>query len=233
MGLIKPQIKRIFVTCEWNRREAESVGVKVDGVIYRLCNPLAFNVESKVKVRDFCAIKNNYAYDRKNLRLLNSIIEKYNLNCEVLTDAPFVRRKLRKGVCDEDKFRWLSESRFLIHIPWNGSFEMPVFEAMACGVVPIYTKIPCLEEYAVGVGVPVTKDGLARTMDGDMVRYVVAERDVVEAVKYALGMGKEEYVDLSFRARKRAWDMQYETLGRLNGVFAGLEDFSDFGGYFV
>ncbi len=221
LGLIKPRVKRIYVTCEQNRVEAERVGVKVEGVIYRLCNPLAFEVEASVKRRDFCAIKNFYSYDRKNLKLLNSIVERYGFDCEVLTDAPFVKRRLNKGVSDEVKFRWLSESRFLVHIPFNGSFEMPVYEAMACGVVPIYTRIPCLEEYAVGVGVRVVEGDVVKTVDGEMRRYIVEEKDVVEALKYALGMKKEEYEDLSVKARVKAFDMQYETLGRLNEVFAG------------
>lgn len=233
LGLIKPRIDRIYVTCQENREKAEAVGVKVDGVIYRLCNPLAFSVQSGVKVRDFCSIGNNYSYDRKNLRLIAKVVDMLNLDCEVLTDAHFIRRKLSKGVSDEVKFKWLSESRFLIHVPWNGSFEMPVYEAMACGVVPIYSEIPCLREYAVGLPVRVDKGDVVKTVDGDMVRYVVDEADFVDKIKYALGMEKEEYDDLSVRCRLKALAMQRDTVMKLCDVFGVLEDFSYFGGDFV
>lgn len=233
LGLIKPKIDRIYVTCRENRDKAEAVGVKVDGVIYRLCHPLAFKVESDVKVRDFCSIGNNYSYDRKNLRLIAKVVDMLSLDCEVLTDAPFIKRRLNKGVSDEVKFKWLGESRFLIHIPWNGSFEMPVYEAMACGVPPIYSEIPCLKEYAVGLSVRVEKGDVVKTIDGDMVKYVVDEEDFVDKVKYALGMKKEEYEDLSVKCRLKALAMQRETIDRLCKALGFLEDFSDFGCDFV
>jgi glycosyltransferase involved in cell wall biosynthesis len=150
------------------------------------------------------------------------------LDLEALTDAPFIKRRLRRGVSDEEKFRWISESRFLLHIPFGGSFEMPVAESMACGVVPIYSEIPCLKEYAIGI--PVKTSGLTTVMtqDGLMYKYIIEYADVVEAVKYALGMKKETYLDLSVKCRLKAKQMDDETTkkwGIILGVLSPTEKF--------
>ena len=212
LGYIKPRWERLFVTCSWNKELAEEVGVKVDDVIYRLINPIAFSYGSVEKKRDFSAIGAYYPYDRKNLRLIAKVSEDLKLDLEALTNAPFIRRKIAHGVMnDEQKFRWLSESRFLLHIPYSGGFEMPVAEAMACGVVPIYSEIPCLKEYAVGV--PVKTSGLTTVMtqDGLIYKYIIDYDDVVEAVKYALGLRKETYQDLSIKCKEKMKELDEAT----------------------
>ena len=224
MGLIKPRFKRLYVTCEQNKFEAERVGLRVDGVIYRFVNPIAFETVSKEKVRDFSVIGAFYPYDRKNLRLINEVLTELNIYFEALTNAPFIKNKIRHGVMDDEaKFKWLSESRFLLHIPFSGSFEMPVLEAMACGVVPIYSEIPCLKEYAVGI--PVKVDGLSMvsTVDGVFYKYTIDKKDVVEAVNYALGLTRDAYEDLSLKAREKAKEMDEITYKKWVEV---LRDFS-------
>jgi glycosyltransferase involved in cell wall biosynthesis len=204
-GFIKPKFKRLYVTCEQNKAEAERIGLKVDGVIYRFVNPIAFEICSSEKKRDFSVIGAFYPYDRKNLRLINEVLSELNLYFEALTTAPFIAHKIRHGVLnDEAKFKWLSESRFLLHIPFSGSFEMPVLEAMACGVVPIYSEIPCLKEYAIGIPIKVGELSTVSTIDGVFYRYAIDKKDVIEAVKYALGLSRDAYEDLSLKAREKA-----------------------------
>ena len=204
-GFIKPKFERLYVTCEQNRVEAERVGLKVDDVIYRFINPVAFEACNSEKKRDFSVIGAFYPYDRKNLRLINDVLCELNLYFEALTTAPFIKHKVRHGVMDDKaKFKWLSESRFLLHVPFSGSFEMPVLEAMACGTVPIYSEIPCLKEYALGIPVKVGELSTVSTIDGVFYRYAIDKKDVVEAVKYALGLGEEAYEDLSVRVREKA-----------------------------
>jgi hypothetical protein len=204
-GFIKPKFKRLYVTCEQNKAEAERVGLRVDGVIYRFVNPIAFEICGSEKKRDFSVIGAFYPYDRKNLRLINEVLGELNLYFEALTTAPFITHKIRHGVMnDEIKFLWLSESRFLLHIPFSGSFEMPVLEAMACGVVPIYSEIPCLKEYAVGIPVKVGGLSTVSTLDGVFYKYAIDKKDVIEAVKYALGLSRDAYEDLSLKAREKA-----------------------------
>jgi glycosyltransferase involved in cell wall biosynthesis len=228
LGYIKPSWKRLYVTCEWNRELAQNVGVHVDDVIHRFINPIAFTIQYKEKKRDFSVIGANYPYDRKNLRLIAKVCDDLKLDLEALTDAPFIKRKLKRGVSDEEKFKWLSESKFILHIPFSGSFEMPVAEAMACGVVPIYSEIPCLKEYAVGI--PVKTSGLTTVMtqDGLIYKYIIEYDDVVEAVKYALGMRKETYLDLSEKCRLKAKEMDSEVKERwgiILGVLSPAEKF--------
>jgi glycosyltransferase involved in cell wall biosynthesis len=204
-GFIKPRYKQLYVTCEQNKAEAERIGLRVDGVIYRFVNPIAFEICSSVKKRDFSVIGAFYPYDRKNLRLINEVLNELNVYFEALTTAPFITHKIRRGAMDDEaKFKWLSESRFLLHVPFSGSFEMPVLEAMACGVVPIYSEIPCLKEYAVGIPVEVGELSTVSTVDGVFYKYAIDKKDVVEAVKYALGLSKDAYEDLSLKAREKA-----------------------------
>jgi glycosyltransferase involved in cell wall biosynthesis len=207
-GFIKPRYKQLYVTCEQNRAEAERVGLRVDDVIYRFINPIAFETVSKEKVRDFSVIGAFYPYDRKNLRLINEVLNELNLYFEALTTAPFIAHKIRHGVMDDEaKFKWLSQSRFLLHIPFSGSFEMPVLEAMACGTVPIYSEIPCLKEYAVGIPVKVGELSTVSTIDGMFYKYAIDKKDVAEAVRYALGLSRDAYEDLSLKAREKAREM--------------------------
>jgi len=222
-GFVKPKFKRLYVTCEQNKVEAERVGLRVDGVIYRFVNPTAFEVCNSEKKRDFSVISAFYPYDRKNLRLINEVLTELNVCFEALTDAPFIVRKIRHGVMDDEaKFKWLSESRFLLHVPFSGSFEMPVFEAMACGVVPIYSEIPCLKEYAVGIPVKVGKLSTVSTIDGVFYRYAIDKKDVIEAVRYALGLSKDAYEDLSLKAREKAREMDSLTYKKWVEVLRGF-----------
>jgi glycosyltransferase involved in cell wall biosynthesis len=207
-GFVKPRYRRLYVTCEQNKAEAEKVGLRVDGVIYRFVNPISFEICGSEKKRIFSVIGAFYPYDRKNLKLINEVLNELNLYFEALTNAPFITHKIRHGVMDDEaKFKWLSESRFLLHIPFSGSFEMPVLEAMACGVVPIYSEIPCLKEYAVGIPVKVGELSTVSTIDGVFYKYAIDKKDVVEAVKYALGLSKDAYEDLSLKAREKAREM--------------------------
>jgi glycosyltransferase involved in cell wall biosynthesis len=224
LGYVKPRWMRLYVTCEWNRELANSVGIHVDDVIYRFINPIAFNIQSDVKKRDFCVIGANYPYDRKNLKLIAKVCDDLKLDLEALTDAPFIKRRLRRGVSDEEKFRWISESRFLLHIPFGGSFEMPVAEAMACGVVPIYSEIPCLKEYAIGIPVKTSSLITVMTQDGLMYKYIIEYADVVEAVKYALGLNRETYLDLSVKCREKIKELDEVTYLKWKNI---LKEFNE------
>lgn len=234
LGTIKPRWQKLYVTCQQNKEEAERVGLNVDDVVYRIASHEAFKYEPCEKKRDFVTISAYYPDDRKNLRLINNVVEKLRLDFEALTSAPFVKRKIRHGIMDDRaKFKWLRESRFLIHVPFTGSFEMPVYEAMACGVVPIYSEIPCLKEYAVGIPVKVGEVETITTVDGKMYKWSVEQKDVEEAVKYALGLSRDAYEDLSIKAREKARAMNNETVKKWREVLNDLPDFSDFSCDFI
>lgn len=209
----------IYAVCDWNRKQLEQLGYVVSGTIPRLINPLAFKLDAQPKTFDFAAMGHYRGEDRKNLRMMRRL----NCDVQIFTDAIFIMGKQRAHMAwgrtsEEDKFRWLASARFLLHIPYSGGFEMPCFEAMALGVPLVYSDIPPINEYAVGVPVRAGAQTIGRCDMGKIYKWDIQATEVETATKTALNMSKEQYADMSAKAKARAVIMRDVALMTLSKV---------------
>ena len=164
--------------------------------------------------------------DRKNLRMQRDIFLELNFRYCMISDIlVFKRDNLVRyefgSVSDELKAKLLSESRFLLWTSFVEGFGMPVLEAMVVGTVPIYTDVPAHNEFAVGI--PIKPAGKIRSCcyGVRIVKYVIEKEDVKEAVVYALGMGKEEWEDLSWKCREKSAEVWNEFVDKVSLLLEG------------
>lgn len=87
-------------------------------------------------------------------------------------------------------------AKFYLSLSGNGAFEMTPLEAMASGTPPITLNVEPFTEYN-KCGFTFHATGIYRTPFTDI--YLFDPEEVLEITKYAKGMGKEEYYDMSSR----------------------------------
>jgi glycosyltransferase involved in cell wall biosynthesis len=182
-----------------------------DAVIPRPINPILFNYRTDYDNcrYDLCFIGAMDEVDRKNLRLVESVVMKHSINTVFVTNGllpkrPFITQHNFGSVTDEEKARILSSSRFLVFPSFIEGFGMPPLEAMAVGCVPIYSDVPAHSEFCIGIPVEPRDKYESFGYGCRIVKYVIDIKDLEEAVKYALGMKKEEYIDLQSKCIEKA-----------------------------
>lgn len=118
----------------------------------------------------------------------------------------------------DELYELIARSRFYLALSHTEGFGLPVLEAMVAGVIPIYVDGHAFHEYAYGIRIPAYRDGRRDWFDYDY-------EDVVDAVKYAIGLDEREYEELSDKVKRIAIERHdpkklYNELFSL--VFSGL-----------
>ena len=207
--------KKHYTVSEYNKEHYRKLGIPVeDVVIPRPVNPILFSYYTRYDncVYDIITIGRHDMCDRKNLRLQRNIFLRLKFKYCVVSDVyipprPNLLQYNFGSITDELKAKLLSKSKFLLWTSFIEGFGMPVLEAMTVGTVPIYTDVPAHNEFAVGI--PIKPSGRIRGFCyGVRVdKHVIEEKEIEEAVKYALGMKKEEWEDLSMKCMEKAAEM--------------------------
>lgn len=212
----------VYVTSRYNEELLRRYGWRVDGVIPRLINPLAFLVNKPREYRyDVIWIAYRDQPDRKNVDLMIMLCENLNLKCIAITNA---RCRFCIGfgsLNDYEKFKLIAESRFLLALSKNEGFGMPVLEAMAIGTIPIVSRIPAFEEYVVGLFVKTSGSKHITIVYGVMEIWDVDARDAEDVIRNALSMSNSEYNDLSLSAREKALDMERKAISSIENLIYG------------
>jgi len=213
-----------YTVSEFNREHYRSLGIPVeDTVIPRPVNPVLFNYSTDYDncKFDIITIGKHCMCDRKNLRMQRDIFLELNFRYCIISDILMPRRdnlvQYEFGsVSDELKAKLLSESRFLLWTSFAEGFGMPVLEAMTVGTVPIYTDVPAHNEFAVGIPIKPADRVKSCCYGTRIVKYVIEKEDVKETVVYALGMGKEEWEDLSWKCREKSAEVWNEFVDKVS-----------------
>jgi len=221
--------KKHYTVSKFNREHYREIGIPVeDTIIPRPVNPILFNYRTdfnKCKY-DIITIGKHCMCDRKNLKIQRSIFLKTGFKYCVVSDIYIPDRpNLTKfdfgSVSDEMKAKLLSKSKFLLWTSSVEGFGMPVLEAMTVGTVPIYTDVPAHNEFATGIPIK-AKDKVRMCGYGVRIyKYIINEKDVEEAVKYALGMKKEEYEDLQQKCIEKAREMWNDFVNKIDLLLNG------------
>ena len=204
---------KIYVSSQWNAEMLRGHGVHVDGIVPKPVNDgVALKYVDTVKDVDFVMIGGNIrvketkwfrdapyvyvdngyvVYDRKGVKLYKVLPGKKVL----VSDDSFADYPLY-SLNEEEKYKLLARSRFYLALSHAEGFGIPPVEAMSVGTVPVFNECHAYRDWLVGVSVKCQGYEVVNTPVGKLRYWYYDEKDMVDAVKYALGMGREEYGDL-------------------------------------
>jgi glycosyltransferase involved in cell wall biosynthesis len=225
--------RKHYTVSEFCKQIYRDQGIPVeDTVIPRPVNPILFNYRTEYDNcrYDLCFIGAMDEIDRKNLRLVESVVMKHNINTVFITNGlllkrPFITQYNFGSITDEEKAVILSSSRFLIFPSFIEGFGMPPLEAMSVGCVPIYSDVPAHNEFTVGIPVKPRDKYVTFGYGCRIIKYIIDAKDLEEAVKYALGMKKEEYTDLQSKCIEKAKYMMDVFRSRVGYLVGGGEQY--------
>ena len=213
---------KFYTTSKFNEEIAKELGFRVDGIIPRLINEELFNID-KFRYRqeyDIITIGNYDSVDRKNLRLQRDLLPKLGVKAVFISNIWLPRNttivQYRTGTVSEElKIELLAKSKFLLWTSFVEGFGMPVLEAMAVGTIPIYSDVPAHNEFAVGIPIKPIDHYIACGYGTRIHKWIIDPDSVEEAIKYALGLSKEEYQDLSAKCREKALQIYNTTTSKI------------------
>ena len=216
--------KKHYTVSEFCKEHYRQLGIPVeDTIIPRPINPILFFHKTDYDncKFDVITIGKKCQCDRKNLSIQRKVFLKLNFRYCVISNAwmPDRPNLVQYGfgsISDEKKAMLLSKSKFLLWTSFIEGFGMPVLEAMAVGCVPIYSDVPAHNEFAEGIPIkPIDKIKVG-CYGVRVIKYVIDEKDVEEAVKYALSMNKEEYEDLQYKCMQKATEVYNNFISKLH-----------------
>ncbi len=215
--------KKHYTISQWNVKHYRNLGIPVeDTIIPRPVNPILFNYRAEYDKCEFdiMTIGKHCMCDRKNLRMQRNIFLKLNFRYCIVSDVFMPSRtnltQYNFGtITDERKAELLSKSRFFLWTSFVEGFGMPPLEAMTVGCVPIYTDVPAHNEFCVGISIKPSGMFKSVCYGVRIVKYIIEEKEVEEAVKYALGMGREEWEDLSYKCMSKSTEVWNEFVSKV------------------
>lgn len=209
---------RIITCSKWDREKIEKLGLKVDGVIPRLVNPLIFKFKPCDWRYDFFVCGWYREPDRKNFKYVDYVREKFNPKILGITNynGKFTDKYDFGSLTDNEKFNLMCKSKFCLFLSGAEGFGMPIYEAMSMGIPAVFLDAPAHNEFAVGLKVKAEDKMRVKYWLGQylvsMDIYTPNLKSLEEEVKYAMEMGKEEYHDLSCKSIEKSREMISETL---------------------
>jgi len=215
--------KKHYTVSKFNYNHYKQLGIPVEEtIIPRPINPILFNYYTDYNntTYDIITIGKKDTCDRKNLTLQREVVLELNLKAVFVSDVflykrPNIVQYNFGSISDEFKAQLLSKSKFLLWTSFVEGFGMPVLEAMAVGTVPIYTDVPAHNEFAVGIPIKPIDKITTFCYGVKVVKYIIDKKDVIEAIKYALGLSREEYTNLQIECMYKAYQVYQDFLSKL------------------
>lgn len=215
--------KKHYTVSKFNYNHYKQLGIPVEEtIIPRPINPILFNYYTDYNntIYDIITIGKKDTCDRKNLTLQREIVLELNLKAVFVSDVflykrPNIVQYNFGSISDEFKAQLLTQSKFLLWTSFVEGFGMPVLEAMAVGTVPIYTDVPAHNEFAVGIPIKPIDKITTFCYGVKVVKYLIDKKDVIEAIKYALGLSREEYTNLQIECMYKAYQVYQDFLSKL------------------
>ncbi len=155
----------------------------------------------------FVSIGTNRLFDRKNMGLLHSTFYRMQMRKYLTIVSNETFSDIRTEYSLTDKWNLLRKAKFYLALSRAEGQGLPPLEAMAVGTPVIYIDAHTFHElYPEGVGIkikPSFYEDVIHNFVGSIAifrLYQVEEKDLVEAINYAIGIKKEEYENMSQKA---------------------------------
>jgi len=221
--------KKHYTVSKFNYNHYKQLGIPVEEtIIPRPINPILFNYYTDYNntIYDIITIGKKDMCDRKNLTLQREIVLELNLKAVFVSDVflykrPNIVQYNFGSISDEFKAQLLTQSKFLLWTSFVEGFGMPVLEAMAVGTVPIYTDVPAHNEFAVGIPIKPIDKITTFCYGVKVIKYLIDKKDVIEAIKYALGLSREEYINLQYECMNKAIEVYNDFISKLPLLLGG------------
>jgi len=214
----------IYTCSERDKQQLERIGLKVSGVYPRPFNLLAYSIRNIPTPKEFDIFVCGWYRepDRKNFFETKTIIDQLNLKCISITNYPLPNRYDFAKVDDYTKYMLMKKSKYILQLSGVEGFGLPPFEGMSVGIPTIYLDTPAINEFAVGFKIPI-EGWIERPLPllgfNSIVRYAKPNmKEALEIIKYAMGVSKEEYLDLSAKAMEKADSMQKRVIELIHNI---------------
>ena len=215
--------KKHYTVSKFNYNHYKQLGIPVEEtIIPRPINPILFNYYTDYNntIYDIITIGKKDMCDRKNLTLQREVVLELNLKAVFVSDVflykrPNIVQYNFGSISDEFKAQLLTQSKFLLWTSFVEGFGMPVLEAMAVGTIPIYSDVPAHNEFAVGIPIKPIDKITTFCYGVKVIKYIIDKKDVIEAIKYALGLSREEYINLQIECMYKAYQVYQDFLSKL------------------
>jgi len=184
----------------WNYRMFDKIGLTPIAVIKRHIKPIFPDVK---KDKLFVTLGESRFFDRKNLTLIDEVTRQFGVRDKTVIVGNMGNPDFRTfSLTEGEKYTLYARSKFFLAFSKSEGFGLPPIEAMAVGTVPIFLNAHGYKENLVGIPIdPI--DEYTYCVDENYCFRVweLSKHEVRYEVQHALTMSKDEYEDLSEKAR--------------------------------
>ena len=176
------------------------VGIKPKAVVKRHIKPIFMDVK---KDKLFVTLGESRYFDRKNLLLADAITREFNVRDKTVIIGNMGNADYQTfELSEEQKYELYARSRFYLALSRSEGFGIPPIEAMAVGVVPIFLNAHGHKENLVGIPLdPIDEYTLCINQEHCFKVWELSLHELKYEINHALTMGREEYEDLSIKAK--------------------------------
>jgi len=184
----------------WNYLMFHQIDLTPKAVIKRHIRPIFPDVK---KDKLFITLGESRFFDRKNLLLVDSITRQFGVRNKTIIVGNLGNPDYSTfSLTEEQKYTLYARAKFFLALSKSEGFGLPPIEAMAVGVVPIYLNAHGYKENLIGLPIePIETDILCTDEDHCFKIWEFSKRELEYEIQHALTMSKDEYEDLSEKAK--------------------------------
>jgi hypothetical protein len=191
------------VASYWNYQMFDKIGLTPVAVVKRHIKPVFPDVK---KDKLFVTLGESRFFDRKNLILIDEITREFNVRNKTIIIGNMGNPDFHTfSLTEEEKYTLYARAKFFLALSKSEGFGLPPIEAMAVGVVPIFLNAHGYKENLVGIPIdPI--DEYTECVDNDRCFRIweLSKRELRYEIQHALTMSKDEYEDLSEKAKNKS-----------------------------
>jgi glycosyltransferase involved in cell wall biosynthesis len=194
------QYENFVVPSYWNYMMFHQMDLTPKAIVKRHIRPIFPNVK---RDKLFITLGESRFFDRKNLTLVDSITRLFNVRGKTIIVGNMGNPDYSTfSLTEEKKYELYARSKFFLALSKSEGFGLPPIEAMAVGTVPIYLNAHGYKENLTGIPIdPIEEDTFCADDDNCFRIWELSRCELRYEIQHALHMGKEEYEDLSEKAK--------------------------------
>jgi hypothetical protein len=187
----------------WNYNMFSKIGIIPLKILKRHIKPI-YKAVKKDKL--FITLGESRYFDRKNLTLIDEITREFNIRNKTIIVGNIGNPDYHTfSLTEEHKYELYARSKFFLALSKSEGFGIPPIEAMALGVVPIYLNAHGYKENLTGIPIDSIDEYTLCVDDSHCFRvWDLSKHELRYEIQHVLTMSKEEYEDLSEKAKIKA-----------------------------